>query len=384
MTLDTIHCPCRSKSSRSSLLLCPACVQNALQGLLEQRQTVLEQRNLARDDCSVRLQQLQQDPSLSELAFDSQSLRQELARLRQTCGFLAVQVGAQVVQNEERRFIEPERQLESRTKLIQLQESLVQSAMPLALQDAQDTVKIRRFHLANRVFHMHNLQVGEEKTISSRHRHARGIGKIGGLPLPHAGPELYGVLPPQELSSALRLVASLTSTVSQCLGIVLPHPILLQPGPAKAGDVIETCVPKNHQEIDTIPVVPVEPSTSLMASITSLWSNKIKTPVLQPRTVMLDDQMTPSMDHATVAVRLLHAQHAVLAEHQSISCSKYVLTPSNPDDFAIGLQLLQNDIIALCIRAGVLIEDLWPAEALLLNLQALWKYSQKQVMADLS
>ena len=381
MTQITINCPCRSKASRLSPPLCPTCVQNALQGLLEQRHAALEQRNRARGDCSIRLRQLHQGPSLSELAIESQSLRQELSRLRHECGSLAVQVGAKVVQNEERQAQDPEKQLESRTKLIHLQESLVKSAMPLALQDAQATVRIRRFHLANQVFHMHNLQVGEEESISPRQQHARGIGKIGGLPLPNAGPELYGVLPPQELSSALRLVASLTSTVSQCLGIVLPHPILLQPGPAKGGDVIETCGPKNH-EIDTIPMVPVEPSTSLLSSITSLWTIKTKMPVSQPKKLMLDDQTTPSMDHDTVTERLQHAQHAVLAEHQSSSCSNYVLSPHNSDDFVIGLQLLQNDIIALCIRAGVLIEDLWPAEALLLNLQALWKFSQKQVKAD--
>jgi hypothetical protein len=85
------------------------------------------------------------------------------------------------------------------------------------------------------------------------------------------------------------------------------------------------------------------------------------------------------MDRDAVVERLQHARHAVLAENESRNSCNYVLSASNPDEFAIGLQLLQNDVVALCIRAGVLIEDLWPAEALLLNLQALFKYSKKQV-----
>jgi len=47
--------------------------------------------------------------------------------------------------------------------------------------------------------------------------------------------------------------------------------------------------------------------------------------------------------------------------------------------FATGLQLLQNDVVALCIRAGVPVQTLWPAEALLLNLNALLLHCQQQI-----
>jgi Vacuolar sorting 38 and autophagy-related subunit 14 len=359
-------------SSSQSPVLCPTCVQNSLQTLLEQRRVALEERDQARENCAARLAQLQQEPSLSELAYESESLRQELGRLRHDCSSLAVKVAAQVVKNDERRAHVHAECQQSRQQLSKLQESLVLSAMPLALEEAKAMVRVRRFQLAIQVFDMHKLQVGEEQSMSSRQRHARGIGKLGGLPLPHAGPELYGVLPPQELSSALRLVASLTSTVAQCLGIVLPHPILLQRGKSKGGgDIIETCVAKPVEAADSI----VQPSTTLMSSISSLWTKKPATRAPN----LLDDQMPPSMDRDTVAERLQHARHAVLAENESRNSCSYVLSASNPDEFAIGLQLLQNDTVALCIRAGVLIEDLWPAEALLLNLQALFKYCQKQV-----
>jgi hypothetical protein len=368
----SLGCPCPAKSSSQLHVLCPTCVKNSLQSLLEQRRVALEERNQARENCAARLDLLQQEPTLSELAYESESLRQELGQLRHDCSSLAVKVAAQVVKNDERRAHVHAECQQSREKLNKLQETLVVSAMPLALEEAKAMVRVRRFQLAIQVFDMHKLQVGEEQSISSRQRHARGIGKLGGLPLPHAGPELYGVLPPQELSSALRLVASLTSTVAQCLGIVLPHPILLQRGNSKGGrDIIETCVPKPFEAVEST----VEPSTTLMSSISSLWTKKTVTPA----PTLLDDQMPPSMDRDAVVERLQHARHAVLAENESRNSCNYVLSASNPDEFAIGLQLLQNDVVALCIRAGVLIEDLWPAEALLLNLQALFKYSKKQV-----
>ena len=47
------------------------------------------------------------------------------------------------------------------------------------------------------------------------------------------------------------------------------------------------------------------------------------------------------------------------------------LVPADGDEFATGLQLLQNDVVSLCIAAGVPVADMWPAEALLLNLNAL-------------
>jgi len=42
------------------------------------------------------------------------------------------------------------------------------------------------------------------------------------------------------------------------------------------------------------------------------------------------------------------------------------------EKFATGMQLLQNDVVALCFRAGVDVAALWPAESVLLNLYSLW------------
>jgi len=89
---------------------------------------------------------------------------------------------------------------------------------------------------------MHKIDVGEQYTINHHKKNkneeqqhssnnnnlsATGVGKIGNLPLPHAGPVLYGVVPRMVLASSLRWVASLTQLIARCLGVVLPHPILV-------------------------------------------------------------------------------------------------------------------------------------------------------------
>ena len=74
------------------------------------------------------------------------------------------------------------------------------------------------------------------------------------------------------------------------------------------------------------------------------------------------------------------------------SLAQYELRPPRPsatlnnreeadrekEKFTIGLQLLQNDIIALSIQAGVPVATLWPAEAMLLNLYSLKLYCLNQ------
>ncbi|KAL7469165.1 hypothetical protein ACHAXS_009435 [Conticribra weissflogii] len=110
-----------------------------------------------------------------------------------------------------------------------------------ALVSGRQQIQSLRFQFALKVFDMHRIDVGEqyscdkknnngseEKESKAKHTTvATGVGKISGLPLPHAGPALYGVLPPMVLASSLRLVASLTSLVARCLGVILPHPILV-------------------------------------------------------------------------------------------------------------------------------------------------------------
>ena len=98
-----------------------------------------------------------------------------------------------------------------------------------------------------------------------------------------------------------------------------------------------------------------------------------------------------SFDATIVAQRLSHATAAILTDvdtsadattNNNAAPSKFALSckamHQGDDDFAIALQLLQNDVITLCIRAGVPVSKLWPAEAMLLNLHELEKFCQRQ------
>ena len=51
------------------------------------------------------------------------------------------------------------------------------------------------------------------------------------------------------------------------------------------------------------------------------------------------------------------------------------------EHFTIGLQLLQNDSVALCFHAGLDVSQLWPAESVLLNLHSLWRHCQQMAEA---
>lgn len=396
-----------SSSNSESRDLCPTCVQNALQNLKQLHEAALENRNSAREECMHRLSNKGQ--RVSELGFESEKLREKLTKLREECGSLAVQVASQVVENDARRdrpWHLPKEQLQRLNQALYYPEG---GAMTQAISTATDTVKRLRFAWALQVFGMFRLDVAPEvKRPTERQRNARGIGKIGGLPLPHAGPELYGPLPQRELQSALRLVAGLTLTLARCLGVLLPHPILLQPhGPQ--GDIIESVSvddePKkeitssSEESIDKNAAVSPTPSVTTTASSimslmeTSTWGRSARTalqratgtktvPILSHQQPVLENQVVvpPSMDSTAVSQRLLHAKAAVLAETAK-SSERFALVPSaQGEEFAIGVQLLQNDVVALCIRVGVPVSELWPAGAVLLNLQALMRHCQLQVM----
>lgn len=382
--------------------LCPTCVHYSLQNLKQLHEAAMENRNSARVECAQRLSYKGQ--RLSELSFESEQLREKLTKLRDECGVLAVQVASRVVENDERR---EKRQPLPKEQLQRLNQALYQpdgGAMTQAIFAATDTVKRLRFARAIQVFGMFRVDVAqEERRPTERQRNARGIGKIGGLPLPHAGPELYGPLPQRELQSALRLVAGLTLTLARCLGVVLPHPILLQPhGPQ--GDIIES-VPlieeplkeaidtgvaetnSTSSERNSVAATTTSSILSLMEATT--WGRSARTAIQRATGTqmvtpppILENQVVipPSMDSPAVSQRLLHASAAVLAE-TATSSGRFALVPSaQGDEFAIGVQLLQNDIVALCIRVGVSVSDLWPAGAVLLNLQALMRYCQQQVL----
>ena len=368
-------------------------------------------------------------------------------------------------------------------------EAAVVDGLPGAISSLVSEVRSRRLALALQAFDAHRIDIGpdcsntvqnsnDEDTVEGHdadetgakaraaarrermRRRPRGVGKICALPLPHAGPALYGVLPPAVLASSLRLVSSLTVVLSRCLGIALPHPIFLRPliassttstssssSRAKAraaaalahaqrkecGDIIETVDNGEVLEYmlalnggdDTEDVISNGNTTSsssgsqaLLSSASSMrtlgrtarWalakatghstttsevaaakspsstsaSNAVmsEAPPMYSNLSNAKQTYNAPIDKATMANQIRHAAAAVIWEGSDGTGGEYTLIPpgwtgapvrtrSPEDDFATGLQLLQNDVVALCIRAGVQVSDMWPAEALLLNLDLL-------------
>ncbi|OEU22774.1 hypothetical protein FRACYDRAFT_232934 [Fragilariopsis cylindrus CCMP1102] len=469
--------------SGDSTVRCSVCVQNLLRPHIQRHKRALEDHMVAKEYCSQQLKQIPRD-RIPELQAESQRLRDRLTSLRKECGDMAVKVAQTVLENDTiRETITIDKSVERRCHDLQrLERSLLEGSMIQAIETATSQVRFFRFRWAQKVFAIYRVDIDpedikltplqkrrqESQPGQQLQRRARGISKISGLPLPNAGPELYGVLPPQELQSALRLVATVTSTVARCLGIVLPHRILLTLNNSSAGDIIDTVTEddlqqrrrhfrvaggigerssKDESSIDVQNkysdnsffhpncvgddnnnnsnngaaygittgsnnhISPAEGGYSSTASLLSLmggsyWTNKAKKAKdviigrskdkikISNKSIERSETATNntfiSTDATIVSQRLDHATAAILTDVDSTTntannnSSKFALSSKlmNQDDFAIALQLLQNDVIVLCIRAGVKVSKLWPAEAMLLNLYELDKFCQHQTSVD--
>lgn len=392
--------------------LCSYCVKQCLTTALEQHKTSLEARKEAEKEYEEFLlenKNIVTEARILQLKQKSRLLRDRLQMLKNHASAAALRLCAGAVENEQRQArIDQERKDRQadnteellhrlRTTLVVNHNSESNSASSLAhvLYTSRQRARVLRFQWACTAFLMHRLQIDsavftkkQSDLVGLQQKRARGVGKICGLPLPHAGPELYGVLPPDELQSALRMVASLTNLVSRCLGILLPHPILLRPlafdgsSPGN-GDIAdcqrdEPCAQRPHSSNST------EQELSLEALAECASKRILHTPTKQIMPGGGQYVSPPSMDPQQVRERIFRSQTALLAENESAESSTYALQPpsdkdSDNDSFGIALQLLQNNVVALCIRAGVPVTNLWPAQAVLLNLHALQAFCQLQV-----
>jgi Vacuolar sorting 38 and autophagy-related subunit 14 len=440
-----------SSSMGDSTLRCSVCVQKILKPYLERHERALHECQRAKAECRRKLTEID-DPTqrLTDLQAESQHLRDQLTVVRKACGDMAVRVASIAVENDNHRENMGNSMDRQQVDLRRLEESLLEGSMMSAIHQATNQVRILRFQWARKVLSMHRLDIDPEDIkltpVQKRRqfvqpeqqlqRRARGIAKIAGLPLPNAGPELYGVLPPRELQSALRLVAMVTSTVACCLGIVLPHPILLSMSNGPSGDITDTVSEElllqrrrqmggqgdggrhpsrwgdvgsdqpyyqnlgnpfttsgNGLSSNTHTQAGSSSTTSLLSMMDgSYWTTKAKKALAKatgqqtvektPLPSQTNTFIPPSTDATIVAQRLSHATAAILADDATISnnSSKFSLSTESmhADEFAIALQLLQNNVIVLCIRAGVPVAKLWPAEAMLLNLHELDQYCLRQ------
>lgn len=467
-------------SGGSGIVRCPVCVRHLLRPAIQRHRQALKDHAAAKKECEKEL--ALNRSRIPELQAESQRLRDKSAALRKECGEMAVKVAQAVLENDTIRetiCLDPSPLERQRLDLERLERGLLEGSLIQSIENATKRARFLRFQWARKVFEMHRLQIDpedikltplqkrrqESQPGQQLQRRARGIAKISGLPLPNAGPELYGVLPPRELQSALRIVATVTSTVARCLGIVLPHRILLtmNTGTSSAGDITDTVteedlkernVGRKEKSVTEFPAKathhhessfstahsnhPVHsahknggygathqtaPQPSVISSsTTSLYSmmdksyfyNKAKKALAKAtgqhststtssnnaasarsggapgsnNSCSSTKTIERSFDASVVAQRLNHATSAILTDVDTTadnSSSKFALSTKamhQGDDFAIALQLLQNDVITLCIRAGVPVSKLWPAEAMLLNLHELDKFCQQQTSVE--
>ena len=198
-----------------------------------------------------------------------------------------------------------------------------------------------RFTIALELFQMYNVDVGDSsRNFGSNHDQKRqgGIGKILGLPLPHAGLHLYSLLPESILTSALRLAALLVSDLSRVFKISLPHPILRN---------------------DDVPMTKPAASKSMKVSLSSAFINDSS------------NNIDERLKRASAAILLECPRNSSTQSSVNEFVLKLPEDSSNVqqrDDFAFGLQLLQHNIIHVCMSIGVSPCSMHASEALLLNL----------------
>ena len=391
-----MHHPCACGDPQQ--IYCSVCVRHALHDAAQVRHTAAQAEwSTAREVCTRHFATRHEPSRVAELQEHSQRLRSEREHLRQQCAAAALRTCELQLQNEERQQQQRKQAAVAvhMEQLHRLEKSICdadQGAMVQAIQNARAHVRTLRFQWALRAFQMHRLQVADDdvgpsrKKLAERRKGQRnfvsGIGKIGGLPVPHAGPELYGVLPAEELQSALRLVAALTCLAARCLGILLPHPILLLPlndSECEENDIAGHRS-RNLQSDGVDFSRPVGNSHVHYNNATESLTTSISSALQTRNTSDSKSYKAPSsMDPVNVEQRVRHAVSTIIAEDQN-QTTLYALSAEkvNHDEFAIALQLLQNNIIALAIRAGVPVDKLWPGEAVLLNLHALHLYCEEQ------
>eukprot|EP00611_Tribonema_gayanum_P012005 TRINITY_DN2248_c0_g1_i1.p1 TRINITY_DN2248_c0_g1~~TRINITY_DN2248_c0_g1_i1.p1 ORF type:complete len:401 (+),score=110.71 TRINITY_DN2248_c0_g1_i1:66-1268(+) len=151
-----------------------------------------------------------------------------------------------------------------------------------------------------------------------------GVGAIAGLPLPHNG--AYASVPDNVLVSALFLIARLVEGIANFMDMKLPHP--LKTGYASGRGY------------------------AAISSGAGGGAASEEYPLCPPHTV---------------------------AEGGVIGGKAY----SSEGAFETALDMLRSDVVTLCVQgAGVPVDRLWPAEALLLNLWELHKHVGQQLAAS--
>lgn len=531
-------CSCLTYNSSS---YCYKCIQSLLSDKLKSHKRVLQERNLAKERCALQLHSSTLTAMKCEISQYQDAIARKveyLSQLREECANKTVCLASLSLKNSHREItLDQHRQ---HWKRIRYQMNLLKSlilyrnddtdhgsiennySLTTLIQQHVKMVQYHRFHLAIQAFQMYKLEVGQDYsrftmqdllsmanegkggecpdscTTTEMKRFYRlvqqkvpsGIGNIFGLCVPHRGPnDFHGIIPRDVLISSLRAIASLTNLLARCLGIDLPHPIVLravsptymtESSPCQreqafiqdtTTDIVQSVSsyscgiydrntrgnrmtlfsdldqlnpPTSQIRLNTPTTEPISTgsksvlmppksniimdhgkissSTASLMSLVGSSSNVISRaahraldkmkgvhhvdasfstmshePTSQQQHVKSslkensspEDHYPPSMDKSSIDARIQYASCAIIYESNFLrngvtpTSVKYELKPPTKgmDDqsYSIGLLLLQNDIVALAIRAGVPISMMWPAEAMLLNLHSLFLYCQNQL-----
>lgn len=169
------------------------------------------------------------------------------------------------------------------------------------------------------------------------------------------------------LAPAISYITHLVDALAAALNVPLPHPL----NPFEGSD----------------PMVSAQHDLWARANVRSACYSLSPATHMNDRSRFLDFSWTSLLNlHPQPSSNVAHAPHAMMTHVDSkpnadTAAAKessrkieqeaeYVVNPN----FPASLVLLQADVIALCMRAGIAPEDLYPPEAMLYNLHLLHKH----------
>jgi len=222
----------------------------------------------------------------------------------------------------------------------------------------------------------------------------RGVMTIVGLPLPNVGSGyvLADALPKEVCASALAAVALLTSVVANVFGVTLPHPLVPRVGTDTAAAVCGEGGRRHSFDGPSPQGQGLQRRQPRSAGAASSPSGAVSSPgggalhhgapsVKRPTSWGASKQYFATPKRSTTATP--PGGGSGTWSSSSSTQQRYALAPrdgGDSDNFVIALNLLQNDVTYLCVKAGLDPSDLWPAEAILLNLAELRDTAARKVL----
>ena len=257
----------------------------------------------------------------------SQLLRKRLEQLREKASAMALQVATKTVQIQEESSRQQE--LQSTIKVLQQQSyHTMLHSLQTTIQSYRQRIRKLQYLQALQYYKLHRVKVQDDP----KHR---TTATISGLPLPNAGMELYHLLPPLQVQSALYYVSSLTYHMARVLQFPLPHPIEFVYQSSSSGSSSSTTTSTSSMDPPK--------DLSSYSSMVRIWESRKK-----DKSSWLFLQNNKNSNH-----------------HPDVEDAVF---------------LLQDNVLQLCWQFDF--HKMHPGEAILLNLYELANYLQEQVAVE--